>query len=143
MPSEAATSSGPAGPVAQLGERLTGSQEVDGSIPFGSTILRQIRTEQPRQAEEVGGALTHVDEPRAVIAFVVVHHDRVAFRAFGDFENEGQRSDATGRARVSALVADALSLADGRSMASRNGCVPRRACACSSPGVVVEKHEAV
>ena len=25
------------GAVAQLGERLTGSQEVDGSIPFGST----------------------------------------------------------------------------------------------------------
>ena len=28
------------GAVAQLGERLTGSQEVDGSIPFSSTILR-------------------------------------------------------------------------------------------------------
>ena len=27
------------GAVAQLGERLTGSQEVDGSIPFSSTIL--------------------------------------------------------------------------------------------------------
>jgi hypothetical protein len=26
------------GAVAQLGERLTGSQEVDGSIPFSSTI---------------------------------------------------------------------------------------------------------
>jgi hypothetical protein len=27
------------GAVAQLGERLTGSQEVDGSIPFSSTIF--------------------------------------------------------------------------------------------------------
>ena len=27
------------GPVAQLGERYTGSVEVDGSIPFGSTSL--------------------------------------------------------------------------------------------------------
>ena len=31
------------GAVAQLGERLTGSQEVDGSIPFSSTILRARR----------------------------------------------------------------------------------------------------
>ena len=29
------------GAVAQLGERLTGSQEVDGSIPFSSTKLVQ------------------------------------------------------------------------------------------------------
>lgn len=28
----------PYGAVAQMGERLTGSQEVEGSIPFGSTI---------------------------------------------------------------------------------------------------------
>jgi hypothetical protein len=28
------------GAVAQLGERLNGIQEVDGSIPFGSTNLR-------------------------------------------------------------------------------------------------------
>ena len=27
------------GPVAQLGERHTGSVEVDGSIPFGSTTV--------------------------------------------------------------------------------------------------------
>lgn len=27
------------GPLAQLGERLTGSQEVVGSIPIGSTIF--------------------------------------------------------------------------------------------------------
>ena len=30
----------PCGAVAQLGERLNGIQEVDGSIPFGSTRLR-------------------------------------------------------------------------------------------------------
>src|SRR2546425_4247482 len=29
------------GAVAQLGERLTGSQEVDGSIPFSSTTLSE------------------------------------------------------------------------------------------------------
>ena len=32
------------GAVAQLGERLTGSQEVDGSIPFGSTNFPPFRT---------------------------------------------------------------------------------------------------
>ena len=31
------------GAVAQLGERLTGSQEVDGSIPFSSTkIIKEL-----------------------------------------------------------------------------------------------------
>ncbi len=47
-PRESASNTGPppaplgralSGAVAQLGERLTGSQEVDGSIPFSSTIL--------------------------------------------------------------------------------------------------------
>ena len=33
------------GAIAQLGERLTGSQEVRGSIPLGSTIENQ----QPRR----------------------------------------------------------------------------------------------
>src|SRR5438093_11331592 len=38
------------GAVAQLGERLTGSQEVDGSIPFSSTILR---SRDPRMWQDV------------------------------------------------------------------------------------------
>jgi hypothetical protein len=36
------------GAVAQLGERLNGIQEVDGSIPFGSTKFTK-RTEAPRR----------------------------------------------------------------------------------------------
>ena len=35
------------GAVAQLGERLTGSQEVDGSIPFSSTILAEATVNEP------------------------------------------------------------------------------------------------
>ena len=37
----------PGGAVAQLGERLNGIQEVDGSIPFGSTNLHRGAAENP------------------------------------------------------------------------------------------------
>ena len=49
-------SGAPLGALAQLGERYTGSVEVSGSIPLGSTIFRtpiplnQIRASAPYQA---------------------------------------------------------------------------------------------
>jgi hypothetical protein len=43
---------GPRGAVAQLGERLNGIQEVDGSIPFSSTNLAAF----PPRAEEAAVA---------------------------------------------------------------------------------------
>jgi hypothetical protein len=44
----------PCGAVAQLGERLNGIQEVDGSIPFGSTIFLASAALQPRPEKRHG-----------------------------------------------------------------------------------------
>ena len=42
----------PRGAVAQLGERLNGIQEVDGSIPFGSTIYQTKNLERYRAVHQ-------------------------------------------------------------------------------------------
>jgi hypothetical protein len=44
----------PEGAIAQLGERLHGMQEVGGSIPPGSTTLRQRRAAPPAKVIEPG-----------------------------------------------------------------------------------------
>src|SRR5438093_9751505 len=51
------------GAVAQLGERLTGSQEVDGSIPFSSTILSSRDPAVWQDVWQVRGHLSPPDVP--------------------------------------------------------------------------------
>ena len=57
---------GMCGAVAQLGERLTGSQEVDGSIPFSSTISYKQLRRPPCEGNGRGGTTRR---PQAIQAF--------------------------------------------------------------------------
>ena len=54
------------GAVAQLGERLNGIQEVEGSIPFGSTIFVLPATQSTAKDPENGTSLGPPAHARAV-----------------------------------------------------------------------------